>query len=106
MKLWLLGFVPPDQMGPVNDFIPLSFLVNLTWAFFSLPTIYVSTVHPSRVVEITELSETDNALRTLGSMRKAQQKIMPIVLLSLVFFGFAIYGVVTFVKDMVVLFSK
>ena len=38
--------------------------------------------------------------------KKAQQKIMPILLLSIVFFGFAVYGVFTFVKDMITLFSK
>lgn len=38
--------------------------------------------------------------------KKAQQKIFPIIIASLVFFGFAIYGVVTFVKDMIELFSK
>jgi hypothetical protein len=50
--------------------------------------------------------QNTNEGKKCSKCKKAQQKIMPILLLSLVFFGFAIYGVVTFVKDMVVLFSK
>ena len=41
-----------------------------------------------------------------STCKKAKQKIMPTVIFSLVFFGFAVYGVFTFVKDMITLFSK
>jgi hypothetical protein len=37
---------------------------------------------------------------------KAKQQMMPIVIFSLIFFSFAVYGAITFVKDMIFLFSK
>ncbi len=47
-----------------------------------------------------------NEEKKCSKCKKAQQNILPILIVSLVFFGFAIYGIVTFVKDMITLFSK
>jgi hypothetical protein len=38
--------------------------------------------------------------------KKNLMKLIPTVTFSLIFFSFAVYGVVTFVKDMISLFSK
>jgi hypothetical protein len=50
--------------------------------------------------------QNTNEEKKCSKCKKAQQNILPILIVSLVFFGFAIYGIVTFVKDMIVLFSK
>lgn len=44
--------------------------------------------------------------KTCTNCKKNFIKLIPTVTFSLIFFSFAVYGVVTFVKDMIGLFSK
>ena len=44
--------------------------------------------------------------KTCTNCKKNFIKLIPTVAFSLIFFSFAVYGVVTFVKDMIGLFSK
>jgi hypothetical protein len=44
--------------------------------------------------------------KTCSTCKKNFIKLIPTVAFSLIFFSFAVYGVVTFVKDMIGLLSK
>lgn len=44
--------------------------------------------------------------KVCNTCKKNFMKFAPTVLFSLIFFSFAVYGVVTFVKDIINLFSK
>jgi hypothetical protein len=44
--------------------------------------------------------------KTCSTCKKNFIKFLPTVALSLIFFSSAVYGLITFVKDMITLFSK
>jgi hypothetical protein len=50
--------------------------------------------------------QSEKSEKTCKTCKENLNKFVPYLILSFTVFGFAVYGVVTFVKDMISLFSK